>query len=105
MSNPGSYEDIVDYLVPVLQKRGLMWEDYAVPGGTLRENLHGRPGKPCLPEVHQTAKFRYSNLKKTAEIDEFGNVTINRAEEEKDIVNGVEDLKVSEKVAEVEVKA
>jgi hypothetical protein len=83
-----------------------MWEDYTVPGGTFRENLHGRPGKPYLPEEHQAAKFRYSKLKKMAEIDEFGNVTINRApEEEQKIVNGVEDLKVSEKVAEVEVKA
>lgn len=83
-----------------------MWEDYAVPGGTFRENLHGRPGKPYLPEEHQAAKFRYSKLKETAEIDKFGNVTIDRIpQEEEKIVNGVEILKVSEKVAEVEVKA
>jgi hypothetical protein len=83
-----------------------MWDDYAVPGGTFRENLHGRPGKPYLPEEHHAAKFRYSKLQKTAEIDEFGNVTINRVPaEEKEIVNGVESLKVSEKVTETEVKA
>ncbi len=34
-SNPGSYEDVVDMLVPVLQKRGLMWDDYTVPAGTV----------------------------------------------------------------------
>jgi hypothetical protein len=83
-----------------------MWEDYAVPGGAFRENLHGRPGKLYLPEEHQAAKFRYSKLKKTAEIDEFGNGTIIRVtEEEKEIVNGVEYLKISEKVAEAEAKA
>jgi hypothetical protein len=83
-----------------------MWEDYAVPGGTFRENLHGRPGKPYLPDEHQAAKFRYSKLKETAEIDEFGNVIINRVpKEEEKIANGVEDLRVTEKVAEVEVKA
>jgi hypothetical protein len=82
-----------------------MWADYAVPGGTFRENLHGRPGKPYLPGEHQAAKFRYNKLKETAGINEFGNVTINKAPEEMEqIVNGLEDLKVSEKVAEAEVK-
>jgi hypothetical protein len=82
-----------------------MWDDYAVPGGTFRENLHGRPGKPYLPEEHQAAKFRYNKLKETADIDEFGNVTINRVpEEEQKIANGIEKLKVSDKVAEVDVK-
>lgn len=55
-----------------------MWKDYTVPGGTFRENLHNRPGKPYLPDEHQGAKFRYENLKKTAEIDARGDVTITR---------------------------
>jgi hypothetical protein len=78
VSNPGSYEDIVELLVPVLQERGLMWKDYAVPGGTFRENLHNRPGKPYLPEEHQAAKFRYDKLKETAQVDARGDVTIDR---------------------------
>lgn len=41
VTNPGSWEDVVDLLVPVLQERGLMWTEYAVPGGTFRENLLG----------------------------------------------------------------
>lgn len=41
VTNPGSWEDVVDMLVPVLQERGLMWTDYAAPGGTFRENLLG----------------------------------------------------------------
>ena len=56
-SNPVSYEDVVDLLVPVLKKRGLMWEDYTVPGGTYRENLHNTPGNPYLNERHPGAKL------------------------------------------------
>ncbi|KAF2108487.1 luciferase-like domain-containing protein [Lophiotrema nucula] len=41
VTNPGSWEDMVDLLVPELQRRGLMWEDYAKLGGTFRENLLG----------------------------------------------------------------
>lgn len=42
--SPGSYDDVVDMLVPILQRRGLMWEDYTVSGGTYLENLHNAPG-------------------------------------------------------------
>ncbi|EGY16622.1 dibenzothiophene desulfurization enzyme A [Verticillium dahliae VdLs.17] len=41
---PGSFEDIISDLFPVLRKRGLLWEGYAVPGGTYRENLRGEKG-------------------------------------------------------------
>jgi alkanesulfonate monooxygenase SsuD/methylene tetrahydromethanopterin reductase-like flavin-dependent oxidoreductase (luciferase family) len=41
VTNPGSWEDVVDLLIPELQRRGLMWEDYPVPRGTFRENLLG----------------------------------------------------------------
>ena len=82
-----------------------MWADYAAPSRTFRESLHGILGKLDLPDEHQVANFRYNRLKETVEIDEFGNVTINRTpEEEEQIDNGLKDLKVSEKVAEVELK-
>jgi FMN-dependent oxidoreductase (nitrilotriacetate monooxygenase family) len=35
---PGAYEDFVSFVVPELQRRGLMHKDYE--GATLRENLH-----------------------------------------------------------------
>jgi hypothetical protein len=35
---PGAYEDFVCFVVPELQRRGLMPKDYE--GRTLRENLH-----------------------------------------------------------------
>jgi hypothetical protein len=56
VSNPGSYEDVVDLLVPELQKRGIMWNDYAVPGGTFRDNLLGHK---YLKEDHYGSKFKY----------------------------------------------
>ncbi|KAH8883609.1 Nitrilotriacetate monooxygenase component A/pristinamycin IIA synthase subunit A [Thozetella sp. PMI_491] len=59
ITTPGSQEDIVDLLVPELQKRGLMWEDYAVPGGSLRENLTGVPGCKELPADHYGHKFKW----------------------------------------------
>lgn len=41
VTNPGSWTDVVELLVPELQSRGLYWDDYNVPGGTFRENLLG----------------------------------------------------------------
>jgi hypothetical protein len=62
VSNPSSFEDIVEHLVPVLQKRGLMWLDYPVPGGTFRENLQSAPGEPFLPASHPAkSKFERPN--------------------------------------------
>ncbi|KAG2733293.1 hypothetical protein G9P44_004283 [Scheffersomyces stipitis] len=42
---PGSFEDIVDILLPVLRERGLAWEDYPKEGLTFRENLYGTKGE------------------------------------------------------------
>ncbi|RDW57038.1 nitrilotriacetate monooxygenase component A IIA synthase subunit A-2 [Coleophoma cylindrospora] len=64
-SNPDSFEDIVDLLVPELQKRGIYWDDYPVPGGTFRENMHQVPGEPNIPLRHPGAvhKYNYEELK------------------------------------------
>lgn len=52
---PDSFADFVDHVVPVLQKRGLMKQDYAP--GTLREKLF--PGRgPRLPDRHPAARYR-----------------------------------------------
>lgn len=58
MSNPGSYEDVVELLVPELQRRGIYWMDYPVVGGTFRENLQGKPGNSYLDPTHPGAKHR-----------------------------------------------
>ncbi|KAF2808492.1 bacterial luciferase-like protein [Mytilinidion resinicola] len=61
ITTPGSFEDIVYLLRPELVKRGLMWEDYTVPGGTLRENLTGVKGQKGISSDHYAAKFKYGS--------------------------------------------
>ncbi|RDW74808.1 hypothetical protein BP6252_05950 [Coleophoma cylindrospora] len=79
LSNPTSYEDVVELLVPVLQERGIMWKDYAVPGGTFRENLLRQPGQTKVPDSHAGAQFRYDDLKKKeGVVDEKGDIWISR---------------------------
>ncbi|KAH3672407.1 hypothetical protein WICMUC_004243 [Wickerhamomyces mucosus] len=58
---PGTFEDIVDLLIPELQKRGLAQTDYAVEGGTARENFYGIKGQTYLPDDHPFHKLRWSN--------------------------------------------
>ncbi|PYH83745.1 coenzyme dependent N5,N10-methylene tetrahydromethanopterin reductase [Aspergillus uvarum CBS 121591] len=56
---PGSFKDIIDLLLPELRRRGLFWEDYAVPRGTYRENLYGKKGQAGPPADHPAAKYRW----------------------------------------------
>jgi alkanesulfonate monooxygenase SsuD/methylene tetrahydromethanopterin reductase-like flavin-dependent oxidoreductase (luciferase family) len=58
---PGSHEDVVDLLVPELQRRGLMWNDYEVEGGTLRENFYSKRGAGMLPNDHYGKQFKYGS--------------------------------------------
>lgn len=51
---PGTFEDIVKYVVPVLQARGAYQTEYAE--GTLRNKLTGRGDR--LPEEHRGASYR-----------------------------------------------
>lgn len=56
VTNPGSWTDVVDLLVPELQRRGLYWDEYDVPGGTFRENLLG--SKELRPD-HYGSGFKW----------------------------------------------
>lgn len=60
VTSPGSFEDVVYLLRPELVKRGLMWEDYDVPGGTLRENIYGK-GQRYLRDDHYGHKFKFGS--------------------------------------------
>ena len=53
--SPGSFEDFIDGVVPILQKRGRMQREYAA--GTLREKLYER-GRARLTAPHPAAKAR-----------------------------------------------
>jgi long-chain alkane monooxygenase len=52
---PGTFTDIVEYLVPELQRRGLMRTDYQ--GSTLRESFQGA-GQARLRGDHPGARYR-----------------------------------------------
>lgn len=56
VTNPGSWEDVVDLLQPELARRGIMWDDYDAPGGTFRENLLGQK---TLRDDHYGSKFKW----------------------------------------------
>jgi long-chain alkane monooxygenase len=51
---PGTFEDVVRYVVPELQRRGAYPTEYAE--GTLRHKLHGRGDR--LPDEHRGAQYR-----------------------------------------------
>ncbi|WP_341952059.1 LLM class flavin-dependent oxidoreductase [Salinibacterium sp. TMP30] len=51
---PGTFEDVVDHVIPVLRKRGLYPQEYVE--GTLRNKLHGRGDR--LPAEHAGARYR-----------------------------------------------
>ncbi|KAH8125303.1 Nitrilotriacetate monooxygenase component A/pristinamycin IIA synthase subunit A [Trichoderma asperelloides] len=56
---PQSFKDIVELLLPELKKRGLFWDDYAVPAGTYRENFYRKPGQSGPPPEHVASTFRW----------------------------------------------
>lgn len=56
---PDSFEDVVQLLVPELRKRGLFWEDYAVPEGTYRENFYGQRGQTGPLDEHVASRYRW----------------------------------------------
>ncbi|KAF2232659.1 Nitrilotriacetate monooxygenase component A/pristinamycin IIA synthase subunit A [Viridothelium virens] len=56
---PGSFVDVAELLIPELRRRGLFWDDYAVPGGTYRENMYASTGQSGLPATHPAAKYRW----------------------------------------------
>ena len=51
---PGTFEDVVNFVVPELQKRGSYPTEYEE--GTLRQKLHGRGDR--LPDEHRGANYR-----------------------------------------------
>ena len=56
---PGSFVDVCELLVPELQRRGLFWDEYAVPGGTYRENFYGVKGQKQPLDEHVASQYRW----------------------------------------------
>lgn len=57
--SPGNFQDIIKYLLPELRRRGLFWDDYAVPGGTARENYSADEKGPRVRDDHPASKYRW----------------------------------------------
>ena len=55
-TTPGSFEEFIDGVIPVLQERGLAQREYAP--GTLREKLVGDGASPRLNDRHAGAAYR-----------------------------------------------
>ena len=51
---PGTFEDVVTYVIPELRARGAYPDEYV--DGTLRNKLHGRGDR--LPDEHKGAGYR-----------------------------------------------
>uniref|UniRef100_A0A8H7NKF5 Luciferase-like domain-containing protein n=1 Tax=Bionectria ochroleuca TaxID=29856 RepID=A0A8H7NKF5_BIOOC len=56
---PDTFDDVIEYLLPELNRRDLFWDDYAVEGGTYRENLHGHKGVSKPPADHPAAQYHW----------------------------------------------
>ncbi len=56
---PGTFEEVIQHLLPVLKQRGLFWDGYAVKGGTYRENISGTPGLARPAADHPAAKYHW----------------------------------------------
>jgi hypothetical protein len=67
---PGTFTDVVELLIPELQRRGIYWTDYAVPGGTYRENLtetkgqrEPRPDHPAAAMIWRAPESKVESSK------------------------------------------
>jgi len=66
---PGSFEQIVEHLIPELRRRGRVWDTY--PEGTLRGRLTG-DGSAIVPSWHPAAAHRGSLVGKASVADASG---------------------------------
>ncbi|CAK9439684.1 uncharacterized protein LODBEIA_P37840 [Lodderomyces beijingensis] len=75
---PGTFEDIVDLLVPELQRRGLVWKDYPKDGLTFREQLNGLEGEDpsFLQPDHPAYGLRWKGEESREEFEEKLNKTL-----------------------------
>ncbi|KAK6465437.1 luciferase-like domain-containing protein [Scheffersomyces coipomensis] len=75
---PATYEDIVEYLIPELRKRELVWDDYPKENLTFRENLYGIEGEDpsYLSKTHPAHDLRWKADESKEEFEKKFNNTI-----------------------------
>ncbi|KAI9836073.1 MAG: hypothetical protein M1819_001687 [Sarea resinae] len=59
-SIPGTFDDLITFVLPVLRRRGRLADEYAVPHGTLRESYRGAQGERRLADDHPGARYRWA---------------------------------------------
>ena len=67
--SPGSFEDLVDYVIPVLQERGYAQKEYPREGISFRENLYG-VGNTFLKPDHPAYGLRWKAGETKEEFEE-----------------------------------
>lgn len=65
--SPGGFSDIVKYLFPELRRRGVFWNDYVKPEGTMRENYAADGKGPRLRDDHPGSKYKWRAGEETPE--------------------------------------
>ena len=78
--NPGTFEDIIEYLLPELERRGLYTTKVEKEGATAREVIFG---SSRLPEGHPGSKYKWRVGEKipTYQVGEQGSVQDNVRED------------------------
>lgn len=57
--SPGTFVDMSTYLFPELRRRGVIWDDYEVKGGSARENYFQDGQGSRLRETHPGRKYSW----------------------------------------------
>ncbi|KAF2020215.1 HK97 family phage prohead protease [Aaosphaeria arxii CBS 175.79] len=58
VTTPGSFEDVVDLLIPELRRRGIYPQPEDIDGLTTREKVYGK-GQKGLRDDHEGSKYKY----------------------------------------------
>lgn len=59
-TTPGTFEDMIKWLWPELKKRGVLQEEYSVPGGSMRETFQGDKNGPRIRSDHPGATYTWN---------------------------------------------
>jgi hypothetical protein len=89
---PGTFTDVIELLIPELQRRGIFWNDYAVPGGTYRENLTETKGQrePC--DDHPAAAMIWRAPEVEAKVNGHGGNALSNGWHDEEVAEGQERL-------------
>ncbi|KAH3681086.1 hypothetical protein WICPIJ_007946 [Wickerhamomyces pijperi] len=67
---PETFTDIIEYLIPELQKRGLAQKEYAVEGGSFRQQVFGSKDQEFVTPDHYAYGLRWNKGESKEEFEE-----------------------------------